>query len=123
MALETPIAFCIFNRPEVTRKVFRAIAKARPKTLLVIADGPRPDRPEEPELVRQTRAIVDAVDWPCEILKNYSAENLGCKQRMATGIDWAFQQFEELVAFTLDTVGRDRRRCFHSFSANSKCCR
>jgi len=39
--LETPVAFLIFNRPDYTARVFAEIARARPKKLLVIADGPR----------------------------------------------------------------------------------
>ena len=47
--LTTPIAFVIFNRPETTERVFVAIRKAQPTKMLVIADGPRMDRPEDIE--------------------------------------------------------------------------
>ena len=43
--LETPVAFMVFNRPETTRRVFAAIAAARPSRLLLIADGARGNRP------------------------------------------------------------------------------
>ena len=36
-----PIAFFIFNRPEITRIAFEKIQKYQPKILLIIADGPR----------------------------------------------------------------------------------
>lgn len=41
MSLSTPVAFIIFNRPELTKTVFAAIRQAKPQKLLVIADGPR----------------------------------------------------------------------------------
>ncbi|MGL5804885.1 MAG: glycosyltransferase family 2 protein, partial [Xenococcaceae cyanobacterium] len=45
--MKTPVIFLIFNRPDTTKKVFEAIRHAKPKKLLVVADGPRSDRPEE----------------------------------------------------------------------------
>ncbi len=39
--MRTPVTFVIFNRPDLTAKVFAEIARARPPKLLVIADGPR----------------------------------------------------------------------------------
>ena len=53
-------------------RVFKAIAAAQPERLLVIADGARPDRPGEADLVAQTRAIIDLVDWPCVVDTNFA---------------------------------------------------
>lgn len=36
--METPVLFLIFNRPDVTKRVFAEIAKAKPKQLFVAAD-------------------------------------------------------------------------------------
>ena len=104
MPLETPIAFCIFNRPELTARVFEAIQRARPQQLLVIADGPRENRPGEQETVEQTRAILNRVDWDCEVKTNFSPTNLGCRMRMATGLTWAFEQAEELIILEDDCL-------------------
>ncbi|KCZ72172.1 hypothetical protein ANME2D_01576 [Candidatus Methanoperedens nitroreducens] len=70
--LKTTVAFIVFNRPDTTRRVFAEIAKARPRKLLIIADGPRADHPEDAEKCAAVRAIIDGVDWDCEVLKNYS---------------------------------------------------
>ena len=45
--LQTPVALFVFNRPKETAEVFAAVAKAKPKILLINADGPRPTRPED----------------------------------------------------------------------------
>lgn len=78
--MKTPVAFLIFNRPDTTEKVFEAIRQAKPPKLLVVADGPRLDRPGEAEKCKDTREIVKQVDWTCEVLTNYSDINLGCKK-------------------------------------------
>lgn len=102
--LRTPVAFIIFNRPDTTERVFREIARARPSKLLVIGDGPRPDRPGEAERVAVTRAIIERVDWDCEVLTNFSEVNLGCKRRVSSGIDWVFEQVEEAIILEDDCL-------------------
>lgn len=103
-ALTTPVAFVIFNRPDTTAKVFAEIAKARPPMLLVVGDGPRVNRAGEAERVAKTRAIVDQVDWPCTVLTNFSDVNLGCRQRVSSGLDWVFNQVEEAIVLEDDCL-------------------
>ena len=94
---ETPVAFIIFNRPETTKRVFDEIAKAKPKKLLVVADGPRKDKNGEKELCENTKSIIEGVNWDCEVITNYSDNNLGCKVRVSSGITWVFDQVEEAI--------------------------
>jgi hypothetical protein len=102
--LTTPVAFLIFNRPDTTARVFEAIRQAKPPKLLVVADGPRPDRPDDIEKCKAARAIIEKVDWDCEVLKNYSDVNLGCGKRVSTGITWVFEQFEEVIILEDDCL-------------------
>lgn len=102
--LQTPVAFIIFNRPDKTERVFAEIAKAKPPKLLVIADGPRANRIGEAEKCDATRAIIKRIDWPCEVLTNFSDVNLGCKNRVASGIDWVFEQVEEAIILEDDCL-------------------
>ena len=83
--MKTPVAFIIFNRTDITVKVFEAIRQAQPPKLFVIADGPRQDKIGEAEKCAATRAIIDRVDWECEVKTNYSDTNLGCRIRLASG--------------------------------------
>ena len=102
--LNTPVAFFMYNRPETTARVFAAIARARPRQLLVVADGPRAHRPEEAERCAAARAIVEQVDWPCQVLKNYAPANLGCRRRLASGLDWVFETVEEAILLEDDCL-------------------
>lgn len=102
--LTTPVAFFIFNRPDTTQRVFEAIRQARPEKLLVVADGPRPTRAGELERCRATRAIIDGVDWDCKVVTNYSENNLGCKERIASGLRWVFEQTEEAIILEDDCL-------------------
>ena len=102
--LNTPVALLIFNRPDTTERVFNAIAKARPPKLLVVADGPRPQREGEAELCAQTRAIINRVDWDCDVITEFADSNMGCKRRVASGIDWIFEQVEEAIILEDDCL-------------------
>lgn len=100
----TPVAFIIFNRPDTAERVFAEIAKAKPPKLLVVGDGPRINRQGEAEQVAATRAIVKKVDWDCEVRTNFSDVNLGCRQRVSSGIDWVFEQVEEAIILEDDCL-------------------
>jgi len=104
MSINTPVAFLIFNRPDLTAIVFEAIRKAQPKKLLVVADGPRSERMGEAEKCVATRAVIETVDWDCEVLTNYSDTNLGCKQRISSGLDWVFSEVEEAIILEDDCL-------------------
>jgi hypothetical protein len=102
--LKTPVAFIIFNRPDNTKKVFEAIRQAKPPKLLVIADGTRAERPGEAERCAATRAIIDRVDWECEVLKNYSDTNMGTRRRVTSGLNWVFNTVEEAIILEDDCL-------------------
>jgi hypothetical protein len=102
--LTTPVAFLIFNRPDTTARVFEAIRQAKPPKLLVVADGPRPDRPDDVEKCKAARAIIDKVDWDCAVLTNYSDVNLGCKSRVSSGLNWVFDTVEEAIIIEDDCL-------------------
>lgn len=102
--LQTPVAFIIFNRPDLTSRVFAEIRRAKPRRLLVIADGPRQDRSGEAERCAMTRAIIEQVDWDCEVLRNFSHVNLGCGRRVASGLEWVFEQTTEAIILEDDCV-------------------
>jgi hypothetical protein len=100
----TPIVFLIFNRPDTTAKVFEAIRQAQPSLLLVVADGPRADRPGEAEQCAATRAIIEQVDWDCQVLTRYSEQNLGCQQSVSSGLNWVFEQVESAIILEDDCL-------------------
>lgn len=102
--LSTPILFLIFNRPDTTQIVFDEIRKAKPKRLFIAGDGPRKDRLEDTGLCQKTRAIVDLVDWDCQVSTLFRDENLGCKYAVSSAIDWFFSNVEEGIILEDDII-------------------
>jgi len=102
--MNTPVALIVFNRPDCTAVVLEAIAQAKPKKLFVVADGPRANRPDDAEKCAATRAVIERVDWDCEVLTDYSDVNLGCKMRPVTGINRVFDNVEEAIILEDDCL-------------------
>jgi hypothetical protein len=103
--VSVPVAFLVFNRPDETARVLEAIAAARPKRLLVVADGPRAEQPEDAGLVEQVRDVIArGVTWPCSVERLYSDENLGCGKRVRSGLDWVFAEAPEAIVLEDDCL-------------------
>lgn len=101
---DKPVVFIVFNRPKTTQLVFDAIAAVQPRKLLLIADGPRLAKEGEIEVCQEVRRIVSAVNWPCEVLTNFAEKNLGCKERVISGLNWAFSIVEEAIILEDDCL-------------------
>jgi hypothetical protein len=72
--------------------------------MFVVADGPRITKPGEAEKCAATRAIIDTVDWDCEVTRDFSDTNKGCGIRVATGITKAFGLVDRAVILEDDCV-------------------
>jgi hypothetical protein len=102
--MKTPVVLIIYKRPETTARVLAEIAKAKPVKLMVIADGPRSGIPGEEEKIAAARAVIDLVDWRCEVVKNYADVNLGCGIRPASGLSWVFDNVDEAIILEDDCL-------------------
>ncbi|MCR8558586.1 nucleotide-diphospho-sugar transferase [Mucilaginibacter sp. BJC16-A38] len=101
---KSPVLFILFNRPGTTKQVFEKIKEAKPARLYVAADGPRPSRPGEAELCASTRAIIEGVDWECEVKTLFRSENLGCKDAVSSAINWFFDNEHEGIILEDDCL-------------------
>jgi hypothetical protein len=48
--------------------------------------------------------VEEGIDWPCELLTNYADTNLGLKQRISSGLDWAFEITEQAIILEDDCL-------------------
>jgi hypothetical protein len=81
------------------------IREIRPNQLFIIADGPRPHKPGEDALCHQTRTTVEkALDWPCEVERDYAQENMGCGKRLPSGLSHMFRKVDRAIVLEDDVV-------------------
>lgn len=102
MSISAPVIFLIYRRPDLTARVFAKIREAQPKQLFVVADGAK--NADEQTKCEQARAVIEQVDWDCEVHKNYADHNMGCRDRIASGVGWAFSQVESAIILEDDCL-------------------
>lgn len=102
--IKTPVLFLIFNRPDLTRKVFSVIREAEPSKLFIGADGPRLDKPDDIAKCQETREIVKQVDWDCQVKTLFCDNNLGCRVAISSAIDWFFESVDEGIILEDDCL-------------------
>ena len=103
--MKTPILFLIFNRLDITCKVFEAIRQAKPPRLYIACDGPRVERNSETEKVQAVRDyVMSQIDWDCEVKTLFREENLGCRVAVSSAIDWFFEHEEEGIILEDDCI-------------------
>ena len=99
-----PVVLLAYRRPEQTRRVFEAIRAAKPRDLFLVMDGAKPGDTDDHERVEQTRAVVEDVDWECNVRRVYASENLGLKVRVSSGLDAVFSDVESAIILEDDCL-------------------
>lgn len=103
--MDINILLIFFIRKDTLKEVFEKVRKAKPTNLFLFCDGPRNE--EDEKYIRKCKEIVENVDWPCNVRKMYSDQNLGCGKGPFTAISWAFEHVEDLIILEDDCVASD----------------
>lgn len=101
---QVPVLLVIFNRPEKTRRVAKALRQVKPARLFVAADGPRPGRLEDIEKCRLARQAATDIDWPCDLMTRFLDENVGCDPSVSGAINWFFEHVAQGAILEDDCV-------------------
>lgn len=92
---KVPILVLAFNRADHVKEAMKAIRDYKPDKLYLECDGPRANKEGEYEAVKATqKAMLDAVDWQCEVKTLFQEENLGCANAVNNAITWFFENEE-----------------------------
>lgn len=90
-----PVLFLIFKRKDTALKAFESIKAYQPERLYIAADGPRTHVAGEKEECEATRkAILESIDWNCDVKTLFRDSNLGCTNAVYGGISWFFENEE-----------------------------
>ena len=100
-----PIALIIYNRPQYAIKVIEKIKIINPKKLYVIADGPNKNKKNDDILCNESRDLLETMNFDnTEILKIYSDVNMGCGERVYTGLNYVFDNEKYAIILEDDIV-------------------
>ena len=105
--IKTPVVLICFNRPILTKKVFKQIKKKKPSKLFIIMDGPRHKYSEDLKNIKKVKKIFREINWKCKVYKDYAKENLGLKRRVVTGLNWVFKKVDKAIILEDDCYPTD----------------
>ena len=98
------VVLFVYNRPDLTARVFESIRAAAPPRLFVVADGPQAGRPDDLGRVARARAATERVDWSCEVVRDYAPVNLGLRRRVEAGLARAFDEVDAAIVLEDDCL-------------------
>ena len=102
MANEAPVLLLGYNRPQQMRGLIQSLAPLKPKLILLAVDGPRNNRPNDTDLVRQTQDLVSEVTWEAEIRTRFRDSNLGLRRAVVDAVTWANSEYGKVVVLEDD---------------------
>ena len=99
-----PVVLIGFNRPRQLARVVDTVAAARVPVIYFVSDGPRTSRSGEADLVSESRRHLDRLDASTEVHRIFSTTNLGCRERIQSGLDEVFSREESAIVLEDDCV-------------------
>ena len=89
MKFTVPVVLLLFKRRDAALRIIDRLRAAEVSKLYILADQGR--NKAEREKVWETRTAVEqAIDWDCEVIKDYAEENRGVYGNIALGAKWVF---------------------------------
>jgi hypothetical protein len=102
--LRSAVLYIAFNRPNLVRKSFPEIERARPDKLYIAIDGPRANNAEDELRCNEVKELLAHISWDCDVKRLYQEKNLGPGLGPASAINWFFSAEIEGIVLEDDVV-------------------
>lgn len=103
VGFDIPVVLFLFKRKDSALQVIDRVRTRAPRRLYLLSDEGRDD--EERALVTEVRcAVEEAIDWDCEVIRNYAAENRGVYENIGLGSKWVLEREKWAIFLEDDNV-------------------
>ena len=92
--MNSAVLFLTYRRFNTAEKVFESIRQAKPPRLYFASNASNPKNIGEGQKVAKVRALIDRIDWPCELYTLFRDKHLSVKHSIPSSIDWFFENEE-----------------------------
>lgn len=100
---DVPVVLLLFKRKDTVLQIIDRLKQIRPNKIYLISDQGRNE--EEIKRVADVRKTVEAaIDWKCDIIKNYAEKNRGVYGNIALGAKWVFEREENAIFLEDDNL-------------------
>lgn len=100
--MDVSVLILFFNRPDHLERLWAEVRRAQPARLFLYQDGARGER--DVAGIEACRKVVENVDWPCEVHRNYQTKNSGCDPSNFLAQKWAFSLTDKCIIFEDDDI-------------------
>jgi hypothetical protein len=102
VANEAPVLLLGYNRPQQMRGLIQSLSPLKPKLILLAVDGPKNNRTNDADMVRQTQGLVSEITWDAEIRTRFRDSNLGLRRAVVDAVTWANSEYGKVVVLEDD---------------------
>lgn len=97
---DIPVVLITFKRTDTVLQIIERVKVVQPQKIYILSDQGR--NSEEIEMVEKCRKEIEsAINWPCNVIKNYAEKNRGVHANIGLGAKWVFQR-EKYAIFLED---------------------
>ena len=100
---EIPVVVFFFTRDDLILQVIDRISQVKPKKLYLFSDGGR-NETEHKKVIECRNKVENAINWECNVIKNYSDKNRGVYESIGKGAQWVFEQEEKAIFLEDDNL-------------------
>lgn len=105
VAYPVPVVLFTYRRLDTVKLILDEIEKVKPAKFYVFSDGARAEKEGEAEQVEKVREYVRSrITWECEFIPGFAEKNMGCANRITSGLDEVFSKEEAALVFEDDAV-------------------
>lgn len=84
------------------RGLIQSLEPSKPKLILLAVDGPRKNRPNDAERVRQTQELANEITWDVKIRTRFRDSNLGLRRAVVDAVTWANSEYGRVIVLEDD---------------------
>jgi len=100
------------------RGLIQSLAPLKPKLILLAVDGPRKNRANDAELVRQTQELASEITWDAEIRTRFRDSNLGLRRAVVDAVTWANSEYGQVIVLEDDVRAGPQLLDFLNYNLN-----
>jgi hypothetical protein len=100
----TPLVLIAFNRPDLLRQQLEIVRHHHKGSIYCVVDGPRTGKVGEAEKVAEVIQLLKGLQPQFEVAFNCAESNMGCYQRIKSGLDWVFSKVDRAIILEDDCI-------------------
>ena len=82
--------------------LIQSLSPLKPELILLAVDGPRNNRPNDADLVRQTQELASEITWDAEIRTRFRNTHLGLRRAVVDAVTWANDEYGRVIVLEDD---------------------